>query len=222
MRIIPVIDLKDRQVVHARQGQRDQYQAISTPLCPTADLDSVLQAYLGLYAFDTFYVADLNAIQGDPAHQAMLTRLLQRYPKLSFWIDSGYQAQPTLFQNYANYTPVLGSESYQHDNVQQLAQFQKRYILSLDFAGAQALGAPELFSASHLWPEQVIIMNLQQVGSQLGPDFARLTAFQRHYPQHQFIAAGGIRHQQDLVDLEAHGIHTALIASALHAGTLSL
>lgn len=222
MRIIPVIDLKDQLVVHARQGQRDAYQAICTPLCPKADLESVLHAYLSLYAFDTFYLADLNAIQGDPVHQGLLTWLLQRYPNLNFWIDSGYQEQPGLFQQFANYFPVLGSESYQHHNYQTLAHFQQRYILSLDFQGAKALGAAELYRASPLWPKQIIIMNLQQVGSHQGPDLARLTAFQQDYPQQQFIAAGGIRHQQDLDDLEARGIHTALIASALHAGTLSL
>ena len=53
MQIIPVIDLKDGVVVHARQGKREHYQAISTNLCQSADIYKVIEAFLGVYDFDT-------------------------------------------------------------------------------------------------------------------------------------------------------------------------
>ena len=68
MKIIPVIDLKDGVVVHAQQGIRDLYQPINTALCQSSDIYQVIEAFLGVYDFDTFYIADLNAIthQGRP------------------------------------------------------------------------------------------------------------------------------------------------------------
>jgi phosphoribosylformimino-5-aminoimidazole carboxamide ribotide isomerase len=46
MRIVPVIDLKDGAVVHARQGRRDTYQPIASPLCASSDVYRVLDAFL--------------------------------------------------------------------------------------------------------------------------------------------------------------------------------
>ncbi len=181
-----------------------------------------MQVYLRLYGFDTFYLADLNAIQGDPTHYALIDTMLQRYPELTFWIDSGYQASPALYSHHSHYYPVLGSESYNASNYLQLANFGRNFILSLDFAGNTPLGAEALFKHTRLWPERVIIMNLKQVGSAAGPDLAKLQSYQQRYPQQQFIAAGGISHQQDLQDLQQLGINSVLVASALHSGALSL
>lgn len=221
MYIIPVIDLKDGVVVHAKQGQREHYAPISSPLCSSSDLDRVITAYLSLHAFTTFYIADLNAIAGDHCHQALLGRLLDQHPHLTFWIDSGFQSAPTLYQQYANYWPVLGSESYTAENYIHLARFQKRYILSLDFSATMPLGATEIFTSPTIWPKHVILMTLQRVGSNHGPDFEKLHEFMQNFPEHQFIAAGGIRHASDVNALNQMGVHSALLASALHAGAIS-
>lgn len=221
MHIIPVIDLKDGVVVHAKQGQREHYASIHSALCPSSTLADVIAAYLNLHAFTTFYIADLNAIAGESVHQNLLNRLLAQYPHLTFWIDSGFQSAPKLYQQQANYWPVLGSESYMPENYATLATFQKRYILSLDFSATAPLGAPEIFASPSLWPKQIIVMTLQRVGSTQGPDFEKLHRFSQQFPEHQFIAAGGIRNLSDINALRQIGIHTALLASALHTGTIS-
>ena len=63
-------------------------------------------------------------------------------------------------------------------------------------------------------------MTLERVGSNQGPDLNKLTEFCRQYPDKNFIAAGGIRNKQDLIALCEVGIHQALVASALHSGTI--
>ena len=217
MKIIPVIDLKDGLVVHAHLGLRDQYQAINTPLCQSADLYQVMAAFLTLADFDCFYIADLNAITGFGHHEALIAELLKTYPQKTFWIDSGYQ----VFKDYAdNHLPVLGSECYSEDQIVELNAFNKRFILSLDYAASGALGATSLFSDQALWPETIIIMTLNRVGSQQGPDLETLTAFCKRYPEQRFVAAGGIRHNEDLQSLKQIGIHQALLASALHSGDI--
>jgi phosphoribosylformimino-5-aminoimidazole carboxamide ribotide isomerase len=64
-------------------------------------------------------------------------------------------------------------------------------------------------------------MTLAQVGSQQGPDFAKLRQFCKDYPNKNFIAAGGVRHVEDLIHLQQLGIKQALIASSLHSGAIS-
>jgi len=217
MKIIPVIDLKDGLVVHAQLGLRDQYQPIHTPLCQSADVYQVMAAFLTLADFDCFYIADLNAITGQGHHEALIAELLKTYPQKSFWIDSGYQT----FKDYAdNHLPVIGSECYSEDQIVELNAFNKRFILSLDYGKSGALGATSLFSDQSLWPETIIIMTLNRVGSQQGADLETLTAFCKRYPNHHFVAAGGIRHNEDLQALKQIGIQQALLASALHSGDI--
>ncbi|MCX7088390.1 MAG: HisA/HisF-related TIM barrel protein [Methylococcales bacterium] len=139
MQIIPVLDLKNGVVVHAKQGQRERYAPIHSPLCHSAVIEQVIAAYLNLYPFSTFYIADLNAIQGNTEHEALLKHVLTHFPQLTFWIDSGYQSAPHIYQQHANYVPVLGSESYSNAQYLELLSFQKNYILSLDFSEERPL-----------------------------------------------------------------------------------
>ncbi len=217
MKIIPVIDLKDGLVVHAHLGLRDQYLPIHSQLCQSADLFQVMAAFLTLTDFDCFYIADLNAITGLGHHEALIAELLKTYPQKTFWIDSGYQ---TLKAYADNHLPVLGSECYNEDQTVELKAFKKRFILSLDYGALGALGATSLFSDQSLWPETIIIMTLNRVGGRQGPDVETLTTFCKRYPKQYFVAAGGIRHNEDLQALTKIGIQQALLASALHSGDI--
>ncbi|MDO9422629.1 MAG: HisA/HisF-related TIM barrel protein [Methylobacter sp.] len=220
MKIIPVIDLKDGVVVHARQGNREHYQAINTALCKSPDIFQVIKAFLGIYEFDTFYIADLNAITRQGDHHHLITDVLTRFPQITFWIDRGYQKYARNPQHPCNTLPVLGSESYRDETISEIKAYNDNFILSLDYSNSTALGAPSLFSDSGFWPKNIIIMTLERVGSNHGPDLNKLAEFCRQHPDKNFIAAGGIRDTQDLLALSAAGIHQALVASALHHGTI--
>ncbi|MDD1611066.1 MAG: hypothetical protein LUO95_10895 [Methylococcaceae bacterium] len=118
----------------------------------------------------------------------------------------------------SNYRPVLGSECC---TAKQMAA-TKNALLSLDFsADDEPLGEACLFDDSQLWSEQVIIMTLARVGSDIGVDSEKLRYYQQSYPQTGFIAAGGVRNIADLQNLKAIGINSVLVASALHAKTIS-
>lgn len=220
MKIIPVIDLKDGLVVHARQGNREQYQPINTDLCKSPDIYQVIQAFLSIYEFDTFYIADLNAITDQGDHNQLITEVLTRFPQITFWIDKGYRKYDQDAQFPVNYLPVLGSESYRNETISEIEAFKNNFILSLDYSSSNALGAEKLFFDSNIWPKNIIIMTLERVGSNQGPDLKKLTEFCRQYPDKNFIAAGGIRDKQDLIALSEAGVHQALVASSLHTGII--
>ncbi len=220
MKIIPVIDLKDGDVVHAQQGNRKQYQPINTNLCKSSDIFQVIEAFLGVFQFETFYIADLNAITDQGNHSHLITDVLTRFPQITFWIDRGYQTYDQGTQHPDNALPVLGSESYENESISELKAYKNNFILSLDYSSSTALGGTNLFSDPIFWPKNIIIMTLERVGSNHGPDMGKLTEFYRHHSDKNFIAAGGIRNKQDLMTLSKAGIHQALVASALHSGAI--
>ncbi|QWF69967.1 histidine biosynthesis protein [Methylomonas paludis] len=219
MQIIPVIDLKDGVVVHAVRGERSHYQPIQhhSKLCAGSTLAEVMEGFLQLSAFQTFYIADLNAISGQGHHQPLITELLSQYPGIEFWVDNGSQLKGLNVADPANYTTVIGTESQLYAPFKCTADF----ILSLDYQRQQASGHAGWFEQAEFWPERLIVMTLNRVGSQDGPDFAKLAEFTAAYPEKQFIAAGGVRHYQDLQVLAGNGVKAALLATALHSGAIT-
>lgn len=220
MKIIPVIDLKHGVVVHAQQGQRESYRPMQSPLCSSSDIYRVIDAFLALYAFDTIYIADLDALMKQGNHDVLIHDVLVAFPKITFWLDQGYRPY-NCRPNYMNSLPVLGSESYQDESLSEIGSFKGNFILSLDYKGDDALGAQRLFNDPALWPQDIIIMTLARVGSASGPDFKKLKRFCQRYPDKNFIAAGGVRGGDDLLALQTLGVTQALVASALHLGKLS-
>ncbi len=220
MHIIPVIDIKDGIVFHAKHGNRDDYAPLQSALCKSADVFDVIDVFCQQFKPDCIYLADLNAITRQCNNADLVKAVLTAYPKITFWVDAGYPLPDAAFLDFANFVPVLGSESFQDDTIDGLKQFGKDFILSLDFFATGEMGATSLFSMPALWPEKIIIMSLPKVGSNLGPDLARLQAYRQRHPEHTFIAAGGVRHAQDLENLAQLGIDAALIATALHNGQI--
>ena len=71
------------------------------------------------------------------------------------------------------------------------------------------------------WPARVIVMTLDRVGSQSGPDLERLRAVKTAAKERAIYAAGGVRGVDDLRSLMNAGITGALVASALHSGQIT-
>ena len=221
MQIIPVIDLKNGLVVHAKQGNRDEYAPLKSEICKSSNIFDVINAFSSLFGFSTIYIADLNAITRQSNNADLLADILSAFPHIIFWIDAGYPLCDENLQKHANFLPVLGSESFSEANVCVITNFIGNFILSLDYSATGEMGAKTLFSKQELWPENVIIMSLPRVGSNQGPDFERLLACRKQFPKQNIIAAGGIRDIEDLIKLEQIGIHQALIATALHNGKIT-
>jgi phosphoribosylformimino-5-aminoimidazole carboxamide ribotide isomerase len=221
MQIIPVIDLKNGIVVHAKLGNRDDYAPLKSEICNSSDIFDAINAFSSRFGVSIIYIADLNSITRLGDNASLLDDVLTAFPHLLFWVDSGYPLCDANLQKHKNFFPVLGSESFQDDNTAEIAQFGNRFILSLDYSATGEMGAKTLFSKQKLWPENIIIMSLPRVGSTLGPDFDSLSTYRKRYPQQKIIAAGGIRDNEDLIKLAHIGITKALVATALHNGKIS-
>ncbi|MCK5830552.1 MAG: nickel transporter [Methylococcales bacterium] len=222
MEIIPVIDIKDGLVVSAQQGQRDSYQPIKSTLCSLSTIESVLNGFLSVHAFATIYIADLNAITNTGNNYNLINQVITKNKEIDFWVDNGKKIHELAIPNHTNQKSIIGSEYQNMTAFQDKVQPIKNNILSLDFFPSQGYTGPnELLENSTLWPENVIIMSLEYVGKNAGPDIERLKFFYQKHPDKIFIAAGGVRNEKDLFSLKKIGINYALVASALHSGTIT-
>lgn len=219
MQIIPVIDLKDGLVVHAAGGDRSRYQPIhhASRLCGGSEIGEVVASFLNLYPFQRFYIADLDAIAGHGNHAMAIEGLLKQHPDVVFWVDKGshYQAGSTE-KTAGNYKPVFGTES----QAKPVSLVQSDAILSLDFKHNQVLGHPDWLESPEFWPDTIVVMTLDVVGSNKGPDFNKLTKLRLQHGNKQMVAAGGVRDIDDLIRLEQIGMNAVLLASALHNGNI--
>jgi phosphoribosylformimino-5-aminoimidazole carboxamide ribotide isomerase len=218
MKIIPVIDLQQGVVVHARRGQRDQYRPIVSQLCSGSRPLDVVGALLDIHPFDTLYIADLDAIQGRGNNDASIAEIKRVFPRLGLWVDSGRTDEPScrnwLAKNLG--TLVLGSEALRNPAVLHQLKDGSDLVLSLDFRGEDFVGPPDLLTRVTDWPDRVIVMTLARVGSASGPDLDRLDEIQQCAGGRQIFAAGGVRGGEDLRDLSRRGISGVLVATALH------
>ena len=221
MKLIPVLDLMAGQVVHARRGARDQYQPMRSLLCPSAAPEAILQALIENFKCDTIYIADLDAIRFRRPQLALLEKLKSRFAKIQFWLDAGIADQRSFIslERYNLATLVIGSESL--TEIGWLEPIAKDdWILSLDFKKNNFLGDPQLLENTSIWPKRLLAMNLTQVGSESGPDFELLKKLQKLNSSAAIFSAGGVRDCHDLKKLQQYGISGALVATALHNGSI--
>jgi phosphoribosylformimino-5-aminoimidazole carboxamide ribotide isomerase len=222
MDIIPVLDLRGGIVVRARLGQRDQYRPLQSQLTPTSDPVDVMQGVYSVYPFETFYIADLDAIMGTGNNEVTLRRLKVEFPAAAFWVDNGV-ADPSAAQSWLNAELghlVVGSESQRDTALMQRLSAHDRVVLSLDFREQEFQGPPAFLDKVDSWPRRLIVMTLTRVGSAAGPDLDRLCAIRDIAAGRSIYAAGGVRDRADLAALKREGIAGALVATSLHDGRL--
>jgi phosphoribosylformimino-5-aminoimidazole carboxamide ribotide isomerase len=199
-------------------GDRASYRRLESPLSPTSDPVDVVRGLLAVYAFQTLYVADLDAIERHGDNFQALRRIRVQFPALELWVDNGaadLAALEALIGGDLG-TPVIGSESQRDSKLIAQHRGSSRVVLSLDFRGDAFQGPREILAEPALWPRRIIVMTLGRVGSGAGPDLARVAETRAIAGKCEIYAAGGVRDAADLSALKAAGASGALIATALH------
>lgn len=224
MRVIPVLDLKGGLVVHATGGNRAAYRPIETPLAASADPLDVTRGLLGVFPFDTLYIADLDGIAGCGRNHDSMCALRSEFAGLEIWIDEGASEANAVaaLARMPGVRPVVGSETL--PVLERLPELMGagagRALLSLDYRSDQLVGPAGLDEQPQLWPDTVIAMTLAAVGMDGGPDLARVATLKRRSRQTRIVAAGGVRGRGDLEALHRAGASAVLVASALHSRKL--
>jgi phosphoribosylformimino-5-aminoimidazole carboxamide ribotide isomerase len=236
LRIFPVLDLMGGLVVHGRGGRRDEYRPIESALCSSPEPQAVATAFRERFGLDHLYVADLDAIAGAPASTATF-RLLKE-SGFELLVDAGArsadEARRLLDAGVAGVIApleTLPGPAALHDTL--AAVGAARLIFSLDLKDGVPIGELEPWGvtdpaalahrAIECGVERILVLDLSRVGSAEGPAHLKLLAgLRRDCPKLEILSGGGVRSHADLASLEAAGVNGALVATALHDGSLNL
>ncbi len=239
MRIIPVLDLKGGVVVHARRGQRDDYEPVRSPLVDGCEPVPVARALCLAARAGSLYVADLDALGGAPVDVATLAGLSS---VAELWVDAGATTpeRAVALARAGVARNVIGTESLGLEPAFEDRQFASGErtlnarlpnVLSIDLRDGRLISrAPELAGrepaaaaplAAALGVREVLVIDLARVGSGSGPPLDAVADLAAALPGLDVYAGGGVRDDDDLRALEAVGAAGALVASALHEGRVT-
>jgi phosphoribosylformimino-5-aminoimidazole carboxamide ribotide isomerase len=225
MRVVPVIDIKGGVVVHARRGQRGDYAPLQSPLVEGCDPVAVARALCGLCRTATLYVADLDALAGEPVNEAVLAALAAVAEP---WVDAGATtpAAAAALDRAGVARNVVGTESLAPG-----AEIGSPVVLSVDLRDGRLISPnPELAGrdpvavvplARALGARELLVIDLARVGSGSGPPLEAVAELAAALPATAIYAGGGVRDDADLRALESAGAAGALVATALHEGRIT-
>lgn len=225
MQIIPVLDLSRGQVVHAKKGSRKHYRPIQSSLCASSHPLEIVRSYLRIYPFRTLYVADLDAIEQQGDNREVIQALALEYPDLEIWLDSGLSLVGHYLQNPETLSLriILSTESIHSASAAvSLMRDHGRhpFILSVDYRSGGFLGSPGILRTRGWWPSDIIILNLDQVGTNRGVSLPGGLDSRRLFDQYSVYYGGGISSLAELMHLKDLGAAGALLATALHVETI--
>lgn len=225
MQIIPVLDISEGLIVHAKKGERKNYLPIASRLCASSTPFDIIESMLNLYAFRRIYIADLDALQQQNDNIDTIGSICQKYPELEIWLDTGLSLANHYLENleFTSLRIVLSTESI--NSISTFTSFVNRYahhnfIFSIDYKSGTVLGSYELLQAREQWPTDILILNLDHVGTGKGisiPAQLSHSLFQKHNAYY----GGGIRNCNDLHKLKVMGATGALLSTALHSKAIT-
>lgn len=240
MQVVAAIDLMAGRVVRGVGGRRKDYQPIRSRLTPTSNPGDVAVALRRQFGISIAYVADLDAIAGGPFDVDSYRQIAAAGWQL--WVDAGVgdlrrgeQFLNAIESVAAVQGVVVGLESLTDRRV--LADLLRlvgpqRAMFSLDMQAGRLLTRIAAWSETE--PREVIqavvdagfrrliLLDLADVGAGRGTGTLELCRHvKRSFPQVEVTSGGGVRNRNDLQRLQDAGCDAALVASALHDGSLS-
>jgi phosphoribosylformimino-5-aminoimidazole carboxamide ribotide isomerase len=243
MDVIPVIDLARGVAVHARGGDRSRYEPVVSVLASEAmgEPAPILRAFRLRLGARSCYVADLDAIQGGAVQRAMLRELAQLETGFAgaIMVDAGAHTPASSFEVLATGASqvVIGLETLRaFADLRAIVRAVggSRVAFSLDLRHGSPVLHPELDDAAgppdplilagraiEAGVPTLIVLDLARVGTEGGLDLGLIEALRRRYPESRLLVGGGVQGRRDLERLRDTGCDGALVASAIHAGTVT-
>ncbi|MFA4859323.1 HisA/HisF-related TIM barrel protein [Methanoregula sp.] len=214
MDLVLALDLRHNLVVHGKSGHRETYKPLNWGCSPTAEPLGFLKAIAPKY----IYIADLDRIEGDGAHDAIVAECARQVS--ACYVDRGCRSPGDMLHG-ENIVNIVGTETGGSD----LSQYHEGY-LSLDIKDGRvipSLSNPALMlRKADSWDfDGCIILNIAAVGTRNGLDPGFLETLRSSYNGRLFYG-GGVATVTDLELLKKAGFDGAIIATALHYGAVPL
>ena len=215
------------KVVHAIKGARNKYKPFLSPLVHSSCPIIVSEALLKITRSRILYVADIDAIEGKLLQKKIILQIANKFPDVKIWLDGGYKSSDDFKKLIGNNTsqtkkksniyPVFSSESLLSIEIARKSlELYPDSILSLDKKDNTFLGGSKIETFPKLWPKNVILMNLDKVGSVHGPDLEWVKKIKSYNSSINVFGAGGIRDKNDILLISKIGASGWLCSTAIH------
>jgi phosphoribosylformimino-5-aminoimidazole carboxamide ribotide isomerase len=214
MKLVLAMDLKNNLVVHGKSGQRDTYKPLDWGSSATADprgfIDAIKPKFL--------YIADLDRIGGSGSHDRIIADCARKVS--TCYVDRGCRAPDDFLTGY-HIKNIVGTET----GGDHLSRYQGG-LLSLDIKNDRVIPGDHdpvtlLRQANHWKFTGCIILNISAVGTESGISMESLEKMRNAYHRELYYG-GGVASAADLRILSDAGFDGAIIATALHRGTIPL
>lgn len=235
MEVLAVLDVKGGVVVRGVGGRREVYRPVESCLCSSANPLAVARGFSERLGLRHLYVADLDGLAGGPPALGLIGRLAQA--GFTLVVDAGVRtaadAAPLLAAGAA--VVVAGLETLRGPG--ELAALlavhgPDRVLFSLDLKAGRPMGdcagwktddpLAIALAACHLGLEQILILDLAQVGMGEGIGTEGLfQALRKRRPALRVTVGGGVRGVADLERLRGLEATAVLVASAFHDGRIT-
>jgi len=224
VRCIFVLDILNGAVVHALRGERSRYEPIASfsRIVSNSEPLSVLSA---IHPKEV-YIADLNLLTGHGSNLSVIDEVSRSTRTLA---DTGISSVKDLDLLSEHVIPVLGTETASFPLIEAAAEKGRQIVVSIDMRTRRVLSSDPILAGqtsiellerlNHLDLLEVILLELDRVGTSSGLDIAFLKQAQR-VSVHPLILGGGVKDEMDLALLEKIGFSGALVATAIHNGRI--
>lgn len=228
-RVIFVMDIFNRNVVLAKGGIRENYRPVSdsSGVCSSPDPVEIVEVLQPLEV----YIADLNVLQGGNRNtNSKIIRVVSSKAEtmLDFGVSSPDDAEKAL--SIAN-TAVIGTETGTFAAIRETSSLHPgRISVSIDIKHGKVLKQDpevpsdpfEIVEALNGLPlKDLILLDMDRVGTASGFDPAFLGELALR-SKHDVLLGGGVRSMEDLYTLGKIGVKGALVATAVHNGSIPL
>ena len=143
MKILPVLDLMNGNVVRGVGGRREEYRPIESVLTTRCEPLAVAKAFQERLGLSQFYAADLDAIRFGRPQIAIIRQLAAEFPGL--WVDGGLHtaSEAEWLLKIPGTSAVLGLETLAGPSV--IAELievygPERLVFSLDLQNGSPMG----------------------------------------------------------------------------------
>ncbi len=214
MKLILAMDLKGGLVVHGKSGQRTAYKPLDWGCSPTAEPAGFIRAIAPKY----LYIADLDRIGGTGSHDRIAAECARQVS--ACFLDRGCRSPDDLLSGY-HIINIIGTETGGED----LSGYGGCF-LSLDTKNGRITPSGrdpvDILRQANSWRfDGCIFLDISAVGTESGLKEDTLTKMRSAYHRKLFYG-GGVATIRDLYMLRDAGFDGAIIATALHRGTIPM
>lgn len=229
MKILPAMDLIDGKCVRLYQGDFNQTTEVGSE--PRVQLQRFIDD-----GAEIIHIVDLDGARSGKAEQMELIKELAQNSTVPIQVGGGIRDLETVRQYVQAGVSriVLGTAAIEDREflTAALRKYQANIVIGIDAKNEKvAVSGWETNTDVHyiefakevetLGAKTIVFTDISKDGTMQGPNLEQLKAIHEAVAC-TIVASGGIRHQQDLVDVAKLGITEAIVGKAMYEGTVQL